>query len=56
VLLETLSRVCGSLPDDVEQRVRRLPVERMKQLGRALFDFDSLHDLLAWLGAHEEPA
>ena len=33
------------LPEDLDQRVRRLPIERLKELGKALFDFRSLQDL-----------
>jgi hypothetical protein len=53
VLLGPLNRVCGPLPDDLEQRLYRLPLERLKQLGEALLDFRSVPDLQAWLDAIE---
>jgi hypothetical protein len=55
VLLEAITRLCDPLPDGLEQRVRRLPIERLKELNKALFDFQSVQDLQAWLDAFEEP-
>jgi hypothetical protein len=53
VLLKLLARVCGPVPEELEQRVRRLPIERLEALGEALLDFRSLQDVQAWLDAHE---
>jgi hypothetical protein len=53
VLLKLLARVCGPVPEEIEQRVRRLPIERLEALGEALLDFRSLPDVQAWLDAHE---
>jgi hypothetical protein len=53
VLLEALTKLCGPLPEDLEQRVRQLSMERLKELGKTLFDFRSPLDLQGWLDAHE---
>jgi hypothetical protein len=55
VVLEQLARLCGPLPDDAEQRIRRLPIDRLKELGTALFEFRSLQDMHVWLETHEKP-
>ncbi len=56
VLLGQLTRTCGAIPEDLEQRLYRLPLERLAELGEALFDFRSLDDLRAWLDAHGRSA
>jgi hypothetical protein len=56
VLLEAMANLGDSLPEDLEQRVRRLPLERLKELGKALFNFRSLEDVEEWLETHEKPA
>ncbi|MGM0489324.1 MAG: DUF4351 domain-containing protein [Planctomycetota bacterium] len=53
VLLGQLRRICGAMPEDLRQRLYRLPLERLAELGEALLDFRSLDDLRAWLDAHE---
>ncbi len=55
VFLEVLAGLFGSFPDDLQQRVCRLPPEQFAQLGEALTDFQSLDDFRAWLDLHEEP-
>ncbi|MCR4410803.1 MAG: DUF4351 domain-containing protein [Thermoguttaceae bacterium] len=55
ILLRLLARVCGPLPQEVEQRVRRLPVQRLEALAEAAVDFRSLHDAQVWLDTHERP-
>jgi hypothetical protein len=54
VLLGQLTKLCGPLPEDLEQRVRQLPIEGLKELGKSLLDFRALPDVQAWLAAHEE--
>jgi len=56
VLLEAIANLDDSLPESLEQRVRRLPIERLKELGRALLNFRSLEDVEGWLDAHEKPS
>lgn len=55
VLVGPLTRVCGTLPQEVEKRLFRLTLQRLRQLGEAVFDFRSVEDLQEWLDAHEEP-
>jgi hypothetical protein len=54
VLLGQLARICGPLPDDMRQRLNRLPLEQLEELGETLLDFRSLDDLRAWLDSHEQ--
>jgi hypothetical protein len=54
VLLRQLRKLCGPLPEDLAQRIRCLPLERMEALGEGLFELRSLQDVQAWLDAHEE--
>jgi hypothetical protein len=56
VFLGQVSRICGAVPEDVQQRLYRLPLETLAELGEALLDFQSLDDLCAWLDAHEPSA
>jgi hypothetical protein len=51
VLLKLLARVCGPVPEELEQRVRRLPIERLEALGEARLDFRSVQEVQAWLDA-----
>ncbi len=54
VLLKAIANLGDSLPGDLEQRVRQLPIERLEALGDALFNFRSLDDVEGWLDAHEK--
>jgi hypothetical protein len=56
VLLKQLRKLCGPLPEGVEDRVRKLSLERLEALGEAVLDLHSLRDLEAWLDSHEMPA
>jgi len=51
--LGSLTRICGAIPEDLEQRLYRLPLERLAELGEVLLDFRSLDDLRAWLDPNE---
>lgn len=53
VLLKQLTKLCGPLPDDVQQRIHRLSIEQLAALGEALLDFHSLADLHSWLAAND---
>jgi len=53
VLLKPLAKLCGPLPEEVQQRIHRLPFEQPSALGEALLDFRSLADLQAWLDPNE---
>jgi hypothetical protein len=52
VLLKPLAKLCGPLPEDVQQRIHRLSIEQLASLGEALLDFGSLTDLQSWLDAN----
>ena len=49
LLLRQLTRLCGAMPEDIQQRIRRLKLEQSQNLGEALLDFHSLEDLKNWL-------
>jgi len=49
LLVDQLAGRCGPLPDVIEQRIRRLPMERLRALGKAVFDFHSVGDVQSWL-------
>jgi predicted transposase YdaD len=49
LLLRQLQRRFGEIPQNLEETIRKLPVERLEDLGIALLDFDNLADLDNWL-------
>ncbi|MFM7353993.1 MAG: DUF4351 domain-containing protein, partial [Microcystis aeruginosa] len=49
LLLRQLQRRFGEIPQNLEEIIRNLPVERLEDLGLALLDFDTLTDLDNWL-------
>jgi flagellar biosynthesis/type III secretory pathway protein FliH len=49
LLLRQLQRRFGEIPQNIEETIRNLPVERLEDLGLALLDFDTLTDLDNWL-------
>ncbi len=49
LLLRQLQRRFGEIPQNFEETIRKLPVERLEDLGLALLDFDTLTDLDNWL-------
>ena len=54
VLLKHLSKRWGRLPEETQQQIQRLRIEELADLGEAMLDFRSLHDLQTWLAAHSE--
>jgi len=56
LLLRQLTKVCGSLPENVAERIRRLPFSQIEALSEALLDFRSLADLQNWLSPGDDPA
>ena len=52
VLLKQLTKRWGSLSEELQQQIRRLPLDQLAGLGEALLDFDSVQDLEAWLEAN----
>lgn len=51
-VLMMLEEQCGSLPEEVEARVRGLSPDRVGDLGLALLRFSQLGDLTSWLDAN----
>ena len=52
VVLKLLDKLCGPLPDNVQQQVCQLPVKALEALADALLDFRSLEHLQSWLDAN----
>ncbi len=44
LLLRQLQRRFGEIPQNFEETIRKLPVERLEDLGLALLDFNTLTD------------
>ncbi|TRV31676.1 MAG: DUF4351 domain-containing protein, partial [Microcystis flos-aquae Mf_QC_C_20070823_S20D] len=49
LVLRQLQRRFGEIPQNLEETIRNLPVERLEDLGLALLDFNTLTDLDNWL-------
>jgi len=49
LLIRLIQRRFGEIPQNIEETIRKLPVERLEDLGLALLDFDTLTDLDNWL-------
>ena len=49
LVLRQLQRRFGEIPQNLEEIIRNLSVERLEDLGLALLDFDNLADLDNWL-------
>ena len=52
LVLSLLSEVCGRVPKEHEDRVRKLTSEQLEQLAKALLRFHSLADVQSWLNQH----
>lgn len=52
VVVSQLAEVCGTLPEEDEDRVYGLPLAALEKLAKALLRFQSLEDLHAWLERH----
>ena len=51
ILLRILAKICGPLPDDVLEGVRKLSFEDREILGEASICFRSVEELRTWLKA-----
>lgn len=49
LILRLLQRKLGEVPEELQEQVRQLPLERLEALGEALLDFEGVADLQAWL-------
>jgi hypothetical protein len=48
-ILRLLSRRLGTINPEIQDQIRRLPIELVEELGEALLDFETDSDLLNWL-------
>ncbi len=48
-ILRLVKKRFGSLRQSAEKNIRALPVEKVEELGEALFDFKSEKDMESWL-------
>jgi len=49
LVLRQLGRRLGALSDTQEKSIRKLPLEKIEELGEELLDFRSRRDLVRWL-------
>ncbi len=49
LVLRQLQRRLGDIPENIQETIRGLSVERLEELGIALLDFKSQSDLITWL-------
>jgi hypothetical protein len=52
LLLEQLDALFGTVPEEFQQQIRRLRIEQLTALGKAILDFESAEDLEVWLEAN----
>jgi hypothetical protein len=52
VCLRLLRKRLGSVDADSQNRIEQLTVDRLEELAKALLEFNSPSDLIAWLDAH----
>jgi hypothetical protein len=50
LVLRQLARRFGEIPQNLAQQIRELPIDDIEALGEALLDFQSLSDMVNWLG------
>lgn len=50
LIMRQLTRRCGALTPQLQERIQSLSVTQLEDLGEALLDFTSAADLDAWLG------
>ncbi len=49
LLLLQLTRLCGTLPEDIERKIRQLTLDQSQSLGQDLLGFQTLDELRDWL-------
>jgi hypothetical protein len=50
ILLKLLKKKFGNIPDELESQVRKLPSEKLQQLAEAIFDLETIEDVIDFLG------
>ncbi len=56
IILRQLQQRIGLLDEATQSHIRALPLEQIEELGDALFKFNTLADLTAWLQKYQLPA
>jgi hypothetical protein len=56
LLLTLFRKLHGTVPQEVEARIRNLSRDRLETLGEAVLDLKSISELEAWLDSTEKPA
>jgi hypothetical protein len=56
LLLTLFRKLHGTVPQEVEARIRNLSRDRLETLGEAVLDLKSIPELEAWLDSAEKPA
>ena len=51
--VKVLSRQCGTLPDDLQERIRKLPVAALEELIDRSVEFGSIEAVETWLAQRE---
>ena len=49
LILRLLKRRLGNVSNDLEAQIGSLPLDRLEELGEALFDFTRMSNLIGWL-------
>jgi hypothetical protein len=49
ILLKLLKKKFGIIPDELESQVRKLPSEKLQQLAEAIFDLETIDDVMDFL-------
>jgi hypothetical protein len=55
LLIQQLDTLFGPLFEELQQQIRRLRIEQLTVLGKAILDFQSIEDLQLWLQANSVP-
>ncbi len=50
-VLRLIKKKFGNLRKIIENRILALPIEKIEELGEAIFDFESTKDLESWLNS-----
>jgi predicted transposase YdaD len=53
IILRQLSRRLGAVEPQMQERIQRLSIPQLEELGEALLDFSEATDLVAWLEAQQ---
>lgn len=53
LLMRQLTRRFGEVESQLQERVQRLSIAQLGELGEALLDFETVADLAVWLDEHQ---